>query len=327
MSFTLAHLSDLHVTQVRFHSLPRRLNKQTIGWLKWFVRRRYEYRPEVLEALIADLHSQRPDHTVVTGDLTNLGLETELRSALSWIERLGDPHQVTLIPGNHDTYTAVSAASLQAHWRAYLRSDTPPAGLTFPHSFPSVFPSLRVRGPIALLGISSVGPTGLLSATGRVGLTQQARLGQLLQHLDKTVCRVVLMHHPPTQAGLPQRRRLRDAQALHRVLAESGVDLVLHGHTHTTTLTHIPAPHRAAIPVVGVRSASALGHKPKRSAQYHVYTLTPGQTKSRVARFQISLSIRAYDPDSGRFHQLGPYPLAPFERNSLPADVFSVISA
>lgn len=324
MSFTLAHLSDLHVTQARFCSLPRRLNKQTVGWLKWLVRRRYEYRPEVLEALIADLHSQRPDHTVVTGDLTNLGLEPELRSALSWLERLGAPQHVTLIPGNHDTYTAASAASLQTHWQAYLRSDTPPAGPTFP----SVFPSLRVRGPIALLGVSSVGPTGLLSATGRVGPTQQARLGRLLQHLKHSdTCRVILMHHPPTWAGLPQRRRLRDAQTLHRVLAESGVDLVLHGHTHTTTLTHIPAPHRAAIPVVGVRSASALGLKPKRSAQYHVYTLTPGQAESPTARFQISLSIRAYDPDSGRFYQLGPYPLAPFEKNSLPDDVFSVISA
>ncbi len=324
MSFTLAHLSDLHVTQARFRSLPLRLNKQTIGWLKWLVRRRYEYRPKVLEALIADLHSQRPDHTVITGDLTNLGLETELRSALRWLKRLGDPQHVTLIPGNHDTYTAASAASLQMHWQAYLRSDALPTGPTSSGGFPS----LRVRGSVALLGVSSVGPTGLLSASGQVGAAQQVRLRRLLQYFKHSdLCQIVLMHHPPTEAGLPQRRRLRDAQPLHQVLAESGVDLVLHGHTHTTTLTHIPAPYRAAIPVVGVRSASALGHKPKRNAQYHVYTLTPSRTESPTARFQISLSIRAYDPDSGRFEQLGPYPLAPFEKNSLPADVFSVISA
>ncbi|MCE2484759.1 MAG: metallophosphoesterase [Desulfurellaceae bacterium] len=314
MSFTLAHLSDLHVTPVRFGCLPWRLNKQTIGWLKWRAQRRHEYRPEILEALIADLHGQRPDHTVVTGDLTNLGLETELRAALGWLERLGDPRQVTLIPGNHDAYTPASAASLQAHWRAYLGSDTSEADL--------LFPSLRRRGPVALLGVSSVGPTGLLSAAGRVEPDQQARLGRLLQSLGQ-VCRVVLMHHPPTRAGLPQRRRLHDAQALQRVLAESGAELVLHGHTHTTTLTRIPVPHRAAIPVVGVRSASALGHKPRRSAQYHLYSLSPGQPDG----VQISLRIRAYDPTSGGFHQLGPYRLTPLEKNSLPTDVFSVISA
>ena len=314
MSFTLAHLSDLHVTPVRFGCLPRRLNKQTIGWLKWRVRRRHEYRPEILEALIADLHGQRPDHTVVTGDLTNLGLETELRAALGWLERLGDPRQVTLIPGNHDAYTPASTASLQACWRAYLGSDTPEAD--------PIFPSLRLREPVALLGVSSVGPTGLLSAAGRVGPGQRARLGRLLRSLGHA-CRVVLMHHPPTRAGLPQRRRLHDAQALQRVLAESGTALVLHGHTHTTTLTRIPVPHRAAIPVVGVRSASAVGHKPKRSAQYHLYSLTPGQPDG----LQISLRIRAYEPSSGRFHQLGPYRLTPFGKKSLPADVFSVISA
>lgn len=312
--FTLAHLSDLHVTPARFGCLPQRLNKQTISWLKWRVRRRHEYRPEILEALIADLHGQRPDHTVVTGDLTNLGLETELRAALGWLERLGDPRQVTLIPGNHDAYTPASTASLQAHWRAYLGSDTPQGD--------PMFPSLRRRGPVALLGVSSVGPTGLLSAAGRVGPGQQARLGRLLQSLNQA-CRVVLMHHPPTRAGLPQRRRLRDAQALQRVLAESGAELVLHGHTHTTTLTRIPVPHRAAIPVVGVRSASALGHKSRRSAQYHLYSLTPGQPDG----VQISLRIRAYDPASGGFRQLGPYRLTPFEKKSLPTDVFSVISA
>ena len=316
--FILAHLSDLHVTPAPFRYLPQRLNKQTISWLKWRVRRRREYRPEILEALIADLHDQRPDHTVVTGDLTNLGLETELRAALVWLERLGGPRQVTLIPGNHDAYTPASTASLQTHWRAYLGSDTPQVDPTFP----DLFPSLRRRGPVALLGVSSVGPTGLLSAAGRVGPDQQARLGRLLRSLGQT-CRVVLMHHPPTRAGLPQRRRLRDAQALQRVLAESGAELVLHGHTHTTSLTRIPVPRRAAIPVVGVRSASALGHKPKRSAQYHLYSLTPGQPDG----VQISLRIRAYDPASGGFHQLGPYRLTPFEKNTLPTDVFSVISA
>ena len=312
--FTLAHVSDLHVTPARFGCLPQRLNKQTISWLKWRVRRRHEYRPEILEALIADLHGQRPDHTVVTGDLTNLGLETELRAALGWLERLGDPRQVTLVPSNHDAYTPASTASLQAHWRAYLGSDSPQGD--------PMFPSLRRRGPVALLGVSSVGPTGLLSAAGRVGPVQQARLGRLLQSLNQT-CRVVLMHHPPTRAGLPQRRRLRDAPALQRILAGSGAELVLHGHTHTTTLTRIPVPHRAAIPVVGVRSASALGHKPRRSAQYHLYSLTPGQPDG----VQISLCIRAYDPASGGFHQLGPYRLTPFEKKSLPTDVFSVISA
>lgn len=72
MSFTLAHLSDLHITPVRFRYLPFRLNKQTLGWVKWSLRRSKEHRPEVLDALITDLHAQHPDQIAVTGDLSTL---------------------------------------------------------------------------------------------------------------------------------------------------------------------------------------------------------------------------------------------------------------
>lgn len=334
MPVTIAHLSDLHITPIRFRNIPWRLNKRPLAWLKWSLQRSKEHRPEVLEAVIADLEAEQPDHIVVTGDLTNIGLEDELRSAVPWLKRLGNPNDVSLIPGNHDTYTSASQATLWNYWEAYLRSDTPPPFHLTSDNPTALFPTLRIRDQLAFIGVCSGRPTNIFHATGLLGTGQLARLEAVLQSLKETsLCRIVLMHHPPTRAGLSKRRCLRDAEAVQHVLASAGAELVLHGHTHKTTLTSVPRQAGlAAIPVVGVRSSSARSHRPYRTAQYHLYRIEPDQALAdqaldRSHGFRVTLTIRGYDTDSGRLTQVGQYALAPLEKNSFPTDVFSVISA
>ena len=334
MSVTVAHLSDLHITPIRFRHIPWRLNKRPLAWLKWSLQRSKVHRPEVLEAVLTDLEAQQPDHIVVTGDLTNIGLEDELRSAVPWLQRLGNPDRVSLVPGNHDTYTSASQAALWSHWQAYLRPDTLSTFDLMNDDPNAPFPTVRIRGQLAFIGVCSGRPTNIFHATGFLGPGQLSRLEAVLQSLrDTPLCRIVLMHHPPTQAGLSKRRCLRDAEAVQHVLASAGAELVLHGHTHKTTLTSIPRQAGLpAIPVVGVRSASAASHRPHRTAQYHLYRIESDQgladrASNRSPGFRMTLTIRGYDIDSGRLTQVCQSTLAPLEKNSLSADVFSVISA
>ena len=49
------------------------------------------HRREVLDALVADLQAQRPDHIAVTGDLVNIALEAEFAPARAWLESIGTP--------------------------------------------------------------------------------------------------------------------------------------------------------------------------------------------------------------------------------------------
>ena len=366
MSFTLAHLSDLHITPVRSQHLPLRLNKQTLGWVKWSLRRSKEHLPEVLDALISDLHAQQPDHIAVTGDVTNVGLEDEIRSALPWLQRLGDQQHVSLIPGNHDTYAATSPHHVWQHWANYLRSDcdnwpslealtqeADPATNNETYetdALAAAFPTLRIRDGVALIGLCSAQPTPLFHAAGYVEAVQRTRLENMLHALAETsLCRIVLIHHPPTPVGLNPRRHLHEADALQHVLTTGGVDLVLHGHTHQTMLSHIhplgQSEHEMSmpvIPVVGVRSASALNHNPKRMAQYHLYEIEPIAGAGHRTSFCINLVVRGYERDSGRFQSVGRYALCPrnglgkslidpldpaAEKNTLPEAVFSFISA
>lgn len=306
-AFTLAHLSDLHVTPVRVRRPLDFLNKRVLGALSWALRRRKEYRPEVLAALADDLHEQEPNHVVVTGDLTNIALPDEFSASLPWLQKLGGPQHVSVIPGNHDTYTRGSESSPWAYWGDYMRShipaDTLPDPSVLPSDFPAMeFPTLRVCGPVALVGVSTARATAPFYASGTIGQTQLDRLERLLSALAPTpLGRVVLIHHPPQALAIAARRRLTDAAAFRAVLAKTGAELILHGHMHRTVTASIPGPCEP-IPVVGVPASAAIGQRPQRRSRYHLYRIEPrGEGNGRI-RFQITLTSRAYNPGTTGFH-------------------------
>src|SRR3546814_219473 len=105
--FKLAHISDPHLGPLPPVRVAELLNIRFFGWLSWGRRRRALHRPEVLAALAADLAVLAPDHLVVTGDLTNIALPGEFVQVGRWLEGLGAPEGVTVVPGNHDAYVAV----------------------------------------------------------------------------------------------------------------------------------------------------------------------------------------------------------------------------
>src|SRR5512140_830658 len=189
-AFTLAHLSDPHLPPLPEARLRDLLGKRAFGYLNW-TRNRHKYqRREVLDALVSDLQAQTPDHIAVTGDLVNLALEAEFAPSLAWLESVGTPDRVTVIPGNHDAYVRATQHRFAEVWGNYLKSDDAPGGGVG-------FPSLRRRGPLALVSVSSAVPTPPLMATGRVGRPQLAELERILADLSaEQAFRVLLIHHP-----------------------------------------------------------------------------------------------------------------------------------
>ena len=307
--FSLGHLSDLHATPVVVGNPLHLLNKRFFGWLSWRIRRRHYHRTSVVGALMDDLRHAPIDHLVVTGDFTNLSLASEFGAAREQLKRFGDARDVSIVPGNHDAYVRIAQAASWNLWSDYFESDD--RETTVESSDPrDRFPTLRVRGPLAVVGLCSALPTRLFDATGTLGDAQLERLERMLHELSKSdLCRVISIHHPITEGATHPRRWLRDAESLRDVIGRAGADLVVHGHNHRTLLAAIDGPD-GSIPVVGVRSASDIGQRPERCAQYHVYEIERNGG-SGGPRFRIALRIRGYDPGSGRFRAEGERVLVP----------------
>jgi len=286
-TFVLAHLSDLHLGFPDGSGVREFLNKRVLGYLMWRFRRRAEYRPEVLEALIFDLRAARPDHIVVTGDLTHLGLPVEFRRAREWLHALGPPSQVTIIPGNHDAYVRTAWGRPVAEWSDYMVSD----GLSSPDPMVplGLFPTVRIRGPFAVIGVCTARPSLPLLAVGSIGRAQLARLEKVLETTGRQdLFRVVLIHHPPVPGTVTWHRRLTDSAAFRAILARQGAELVLHGHAHRTSMHQIETP-AGRVPVIGVPSASAAGRTAGRSSRYHLYHFRRDESG-----WDLRIAVRAY---------------------------------
>lgn len=270
----LAHISDVHLGPlVGFH--PRYWNlKRGLGYLNWHRGRVRVHLRDVADAIAADAVAQKPDHIVVTGDLANIGLPSEYDQALTWLEALGDPGRVSVVPGNHDIYTArLHGASCLARWAPYMASDA----WGVEHAAPSEdrFPYVRRVGSVALIGLNSAVPTPPFVAAGRLGARQLAAFARTLDRLGQAgMPRVVLIHHPPLPGQAPPRRGLEDAAEFERVIDAHGAELVLHGHNHRDMLAWRQWS-RGHVPVVGVASASAgRAHKNEPLARYNLIRLS-----------------------------------------------------
>jgi 3',5'-cyclic AMP phosphodiesterase CpdA len=280
----IAHFSDVHALSLDGAKLWEFFSKRVAGFINVSLRRKKKHAVSLFEGIAEDLNRQPPDEVVCTGDLTNLSLEPEFQLARSILDRIAlGPEHVTVIPGNHDVYTwdARARKLFEKFIGPYAEAD----------SGEVKFPVERVRGELAILGLSTALPSPPPLADGWLGRAQLDALEDALsRHRDKF--RLVLMHHPPVKNKHAFLRGLRDRGALQKLLGRVGCELVVHGHEHRDLRAEIPGPG-GAIPVIGVGSGTYSDPRPDRRARYNVYHVE-GKKLVRV-------ETRVHDAASNRF--------------------------
>ena len=288
--FILGHLSDIHLAPLPRPAIYELMSKRAIGYINWR-RRRLRHRREVLDGLVDDLLAQGPDHIAMTGDLVNIALPEEFRVVRRWLDKIGGPEMITVIPGNHDAYVPFLRNPGIRHWEPYMLAND--AGVTFGDHRRHAFPFVRLFGDIALLCLSSARATMPGMASGRLGRGQMLRAAALLERLGgEGYCRVVLIHHPPLPGMTDWYRGLHDARAFRTVLSDHGAELVIHGHNHRVMLTRLEG-RSGVIPIIGAPSASVASIEPSNRAGYNLFSIDGGGK----APWRISMKSRSFDPD------------------------------
>ena len=287
-----AQLSDPHLSSLAAVRGRDLWSKRALGYLSWRRKRRFQHRIEVLDALRRDLAETNLDQLLVTGDLTHIGLPEEFRQASDWLHALGEPTEIALVPGNHDACVAAPWEDTFARWQDYMASDP---DRDTPAQTPQ-FPSLRVRGNVAFIGLSTACPKPPLMATGTLSQAQLSQLPALLQHTgSEGLFRVVYLHHCPLAGQEKWRKRLTNAPQVQAVLEEYGAELVLHGHGHRAHFNELHS-RVGTVPVIAVPSASALGLHGAEIAQYNRY-----EVERNDAGWELRIDARRYQADSDEF--------------------------
>lgn len=295
-SFILAHCSDPHFASVDHIKKRDFFNKRLFGYLRWKLKRRAEHSDELLTILNKDLQRTKPDHIAITGDLTQLGLPVEFKMAHDWLRTLGTGERVTIVPGNHDTYVKTDWHHTFTHWLDYMRGDLQEERAPLETSLDDLFPTLRIRNRIAIIGINTAYPSGPHLATGRIGSNQLKKLEAILKHLSgKRFFRIILIHHPPLPGIVSWRKSLTDSASLRLLLKRHGAELVLSGHTHKAIHGELNSPS-GLIPAIGAPSVSSISHKSERLSRYYLYKVI-----STAGGWQVHLNERLFSLEQHRF--------------------------
>jgi 3',5'-cyclic AMP phosphodiesterase CpdA len=276
--FRLAHISDVHLGPLPDVTYRDLASKRVVGYVNWQRNRRRHMHDAVIDTLVADLKAGAPDHLAVTGDLVNLALDGEIEMARLWLETLGSPQDVSVVPGNHDAYVPGAFDKICRSWAAWMTGD----GANAPVDR-NAFPYLRVRDGVALVGISTARATAPFMANGFFQEGQAERLGGMLDQAGKRgLFRIVMIHHPPVRGAVSQHKRLFGIGRFHKTIHRHGAELILHGHSHEPSLYWIGG-RGARIPVVGVAAAGQAPGGRHPAAQYNLIEID-GAGKDRQIR-------------------------------------------
>ena len=241
--------------------------------------------------------ASKPDHTAFTGDLVNIAAWQEFPPAADWLKTLGSPDQLSFVPGNHDAYVEVPFDKGLGHFAPWMQSDKPVEGL---------FPSVKLRRNIAILGVNSGCPQPYSKAAGRLGPAQLRDLSHHLEALGhQGFFRVLMIHHPPLPGLALSRKALTDANELAEVLQAKGCELVLHGHNHKTMLNWLETTS-GKCPVIGVPSASMKGDDNHEAAAWNRCDIKRIQN-----RWQVEMTVHTWNGATSKVEAHKPAMLSP----------------
>jgi len=224
----LIHLTDPHLSSLDSQSFWGLRGKRRSGYLSWRRNRRREHLPEILDQLTREIANYEPDQILLTGDLVHIGLESEIIEAAKWLQRLGPPEKVMLVPGNHDNYARDSLSGMYRHWGDYLPPRSPDNG-----DYTSGYPLVRESEGVSLVGVTTACVTRVFSAAGELGRAQRQRLARIMENKagrDEFTC--LLIHHPPFPGMTGSRKALRDSEQLLKLSGQNPPALILYGHIH-----------------------------------------------------------------------------------------------
>lgn len=262
MPLRFVHVSDIHLLDLSGTKPWHYLNKRITGRINLALNRGKKHDARIFDAAVAFARSLQADRLVVTGDLTNLSLPSEFEHVRDRLAAAGLP--VTVIPGNHDTYTrdAVKHHLFEHHLGVFMQGEREGG---------TEYPFVQRFDDVVLIGVS----TGIVSlpmfATGVVGPAQLTRLEHILAETGaEKLTRIVLIHHPPVAGVSKPRHDLLDLAAFGEIISRHGAELILHGHEHRRIETTLPGPH-GDVPVHGIGSGTSCSQRPGREASLSLY--------------------------------------------------------
>jgi 3',5'-cyclic AMP phosphodiesterase CpdA len=204
------------------------------------------HREELAESLLTDVALQEPDLVVVSGDLTQRARPRQFEQARAFLDRL--PRPVLTVVGNHDLPLVNLPSRFLSQTRRYEHYITP-----------DLDPVVAFSDLVAA-GLDTM-PTWRWKA-GHVSPRQAGIVRHAFGNAPADTWRILVTHHPvlpENLSGLVGRRLLVNT------CAETGVAVLLSGHTHAALVTSTPLGEPGCRSALAVVSGTTISRRTRGS--------------------------------------------------------------
>ena len=180
------------------------------------------HEPELVEAVEARVHEEKPDLVVISGDFTQRARTEQFKEACAFLTRLKDAaHGLVGVPGNHDVplYDVLRRfLSPLTRYKRYI-DDT-------------LCPYHELDGAV-VLGINTA--RSLTFSDGRISHEQMEFIRRTFER-SRDLPRILVTHHPlfalPVGDGPELGKPVGRHELALQAIADAGVDILLAGHNH-----------------------------------------------------------------------------------------------
>ncbi len=241
------------------------------------------FRPDLLEAAIAESNALEPDLVAIAGDLTMEGYRWEFEEAKRYLDRL-ECENVVVIPGNHDAKNVG-----YRHFEEFFGMREACVTIDVP------------EGEAKIVALDSTKPD---LDEGDIGREHYAWIDSEFRNWTRGPKIVIVHHHILAVPGTGRDvNNLRDAGDVMAIFRELKVDMVLSGHRHVPYVWSI-----SGVRIVHSGTASSMRVRGTMPPSYNVIEFD-----------DESVRITLKEPGKG---EEGEEPLASFSRAAVTTSKF-----
>jgi 3',5'-cyclic AMP phosphodiesterase CpdA len=210
------------------------------------------HEPQLVEAVAERVDEEKPDLVVISGDFTQRARTEQFEEACKFLERLRDAgHEVLGVPGNHDVplYDVLRRfLSPLTRYRRYIDDTLCP---------------MRELPGVTVLGINTA--RSLTFKDGRVSREQMQFIRETFERTDPNAMRILVTHHPLFALPVGDTGDVEEAAGRSEIAldaaADAGVDMLLAGHHHTSSVHSARDLVTRAGPALVVQAGTATSHR------------------------------------------------------------------
>ncbi len=207
------------------------------------------------------------DAVAISGDLTQRARHGEFQRARAFVRKMQEAAPTVVVPGNHDIEWWKSPLGVRGNGVKYEKYRQYLGDLRQVLDVPGAV----VAGALSAYGVAWGSLTWNLNdvaVKGHLPRSEATRVKRIFSHAAPGVARVLVIHHNVLAGALSRRMGLARWRSAHKLLLDTGADVVLCGHDHQEGAGQVEG--RLTVSTSGTHSFRSRGGRPSVFNLVHI---------------------------------------------------------